>query len=105
LPLRNATAVANAIALGRMNNTIDAPSRDETGQLLTSMQRMQEQLRSVIAAQNEMARMHDAGDISYQIDSTAFPGDYGVMVSETNTLVASHIEMNNQVIGIAQRYA
>ncbi|WP_269791783.1 methyl-accepting chemotaxis protein [Stenotrophomonas sp. Iso1] len=105
LPLRNATAVANAIAQGRMNNTIETPSRDETGQLLTSMQRMQEQLRAVISAQNEMARQHDAGIISYHIDSNAFPGDYGVMVSETNTLVASHIQMNNQVIEIAQRYA
>ncbi|MNV03658.1 Methyl-accepting chemotaxis protein I [compost metagenome] len=105
LPLRNATAVANAIAKGRMNNSIDTPSRDETGQLLTSMQGMQEQLRAVIAAQNEMARQHDAGIISYHIDASSFPGDYGVMVSETNTLVASHIEVNNQVIAIAQRYA
>ncbi|WP_449466921.1 methyl-accepting chemotaxis protein [Stenotrophomonas humi] len=105
LPLRNATAVADAIARGRMNNTIQTPSRDETGQLLGSMQGMQEQLRAVIAAQNEMARQHEAGIISHRIDASAFPGDYGVMVSETNTLVASHIEVNNQVIAIAQRYA
>ncbi|KRG62902.1 chemotaxis protein [Stenotrophomonas humi] len=105
LPLRNATAVANAIAQGRMNNTIDTPSRDETGQLLASMQRMQEQLRAVIAAQNEMARQHDAGIISYQIDASAFPGDYSVMVAETNTLVRNHIDVKMQVIEIAKRYA
>ena len=105
LPLRNATAVADAIAQGRMDNTIAAPTRDETGQLLGSMQRMQEQLRAVIGAQNEMARQHDAGVISYRIDPTAFPGDYGVMVAETNILVASHIEVEMQVIDIAKRYA
>ncbi len=104
-PLRNATAVANAIARGRMDNTIPAPSRDETGQLLTSMQRMQDQLRAVIEAQNEMARQHDAGIISYRIDAEAFPGDYGVMVAETNVLVANHIDVKMQVIAIAQRYA
>ncbi|MGH8052397.1 MAG: methyl-accepting chemotaxis protein [Stenotrophomonas sp.] len=105
LPLRNATAVATAIAQGRMNNRIDTPSRDETGQLLGSMQHMQEQLRAVISAQNEMARQHDAGIISYRIDDSAFPGDYGVMVAETNTLVANHIDVKMQVIAIAQRYA
>ncbi len=105
LPLRNATAVANAIAQGRMNNSIDAPSADETGQLLLSMQRMQEQLRAVIGAQSEMARQHDAGIISYRIDPAAFPGDYGVMVAETNILVANHIDVKMQVIAIAQRYA
>ncbi|WP_269670575.1 methyl-accepting chemotaxis protein [Stenotrophomonas sp. SY1] len=105
LPLRNATAVADAIAQGRMDNAIAPPSRDETGQLLGSMQRMQEQLRAVIGAQNEMARQHDAGIISYRIDPTAFPGDYGVMVAETNTLVSNHIDVKMQVIEIAKRYA
>jgi methyl-accepting chemotaxis protein len=105
LPLRNATAVANAIAQGRMDNTIAAATRDETGQLLDSMRRMQDQLRAVIDAQNEMARQHDAGAIGHRIDASAFPGSYGVMVAETNTLVASHIDVNMQVIAIAQRYA
>ncbi len=104
-PLRNATAVANAIAGGRLDNPIPAPSRDETGQLLSSMQRMQTQLHAVIEAQNEMARQHDAGIISYRIDPTAFPGDYAVMVAETNALVANHIDVKMQVIGIARRYA
>ena len=105
LPLRNATAVATAIANGRMDNRITAPSKDETGQLLSSMAHMQEQLRAVIGAQAEMARQHDAGMIRYRIDASKFPGDYGVMVEETNVLVANHIDVKMQVIALAQRYA
>jgi len=105
LPLRNATAVATAIAQGRMDNPIAAPSKDETGQLLGSMAHMQDQLRAVIGAQAEMARQHDAGMIAYRMDASRFPGDYGVMVEETNVLVASHIDVKMQVIALAQRYA
>ena len=105
LPLRNATAVATAIAKGRMDNHIAAPSKDETGQLLSSMSHMQDQLRAVIGAQAEMARQHDAGMIGYRIDASRFPGDYGVMVEETNVLVSNHIDVKMQVIALAQRYA
>ena len=105
LPLRNATTVANAIAKGRMDNAIAAPSKDETGQLLASMHDMQAQLRAVIEAQNEMARQHDAGMISYRIDDSAFPGAFGEMVDETNMLVANHINVKMDVIRLAQRYA
>ncbi|WP_282268590.1 methyl-accepting chemotaxis protein [Stenotrophomonas sp. PS02298] len=105
LPLRNATAVATAIANGRMDNRIAAPSKDETGQLLSSMSHMQDQLRAVIGAQAEMARQHDAGMIRYRIDASSFPGDFGVMVEETNVLVSSHIDMKMQIIALAQRYA
>ena len=105
VPLRSATGIAKAIASGRLDNVIPPPSKDETGQLLTSMRDMQTQLHAVIEAQNEMARQHDAGFISYRIDPTPFPGEYGVMVSETNTLVATHIGVKMDVIALAQRYA
>ncbi|KRG67321.1 chemotaxis protein [Stenotrophomonas terrae] len=105
VPLRSATGIAKAIASGRLDNVIPPPSKDETGQLLTSMRDMQTQLHAVIEAQNEMARQHDAGFISYRIDPTPFPGEYGVMVSETNTLVATHIAVKMDVIALAQRYA
>jgi len=105
LPLRAATGIADAIAQGKMDNAIRAPSKDETGQLLGSMARMQDQLRAVIAAQTEMARQHDAGMISYRIDASSFPGAYGEMIEETNVLVANHIAVKMQVIALAQRYA
>ena len=104
-PLGEATRVAGAIAHGKLDNSIVSQSRDETGQLLGSMRNMQQQLQSVLAAQDEMARRHEAGEISFRMDERRFPGEYGRMVADSNALVAGHIAVKMQVIELTQRYA
>ncbi len=52
-----------------------------------------------------MAQRHDAGEISYRMDATAFPGGYGQMVRDTNTLVANHIQVKLRAIEIMGHYA
>ncbi|MGB3392249.1 MAG: methyl-accepting chemotaxis protein [Stenotrophomonas sp.] len=103
--MRGAVAVANDVASGKLDSRIDVSRQDEVGQLLTAMQRMQTQVQAVIAAQAEMERQHAAGTISYRMDAEPFPGDYGVMVSGTNQLVAGHIDVKMEIIALAQRYA
>ncbi|MBB4128892.1 methyl-accepting chemotaxis protein [Xanthomonas translucens] len=100
-----AISVADAIASGNLDNAIDTKSRDETGRLLISMDRMQTQLQAVLAAQVEMARRHDAGQISYRMDAKAFPGQYGRMVHDSNELAASHIAVKLRLAQIMGRYA
>ncbi|KWV14517.1 methyl-accepting chemotaxis protein [Xanthomonas translucens] len=100
-----AIGVADAIASGKLDNAIDTESRDETGRLLASMGIMQTQLRAVLAAQAEMAQRHDAGQISYRMDESAFPGDYGRMVRDSNALVAAHIAVKLRLAQIMGRYA
>ncbi|KAB7771915.1 methyl-accepting chemotaxis protein [Xanthomonas maliensis] len=104
-PLGRATRVASAIAQGKLDNSIVVDRRDETGQLLESMQRMQEQLQAVLAAQSEMAQRHDAGEISYRMDRSVFPGDYGTMVDDTNGLVGAHVDVQKALARIMSRYA
>ncbi|WP_115512898.1 MULTISPECIES: methyl-accepting chemotaxis protein [Xanthomonas] len=104
-PLQQATQVAEAIAHGKLDNPIGPQPRDEPGQLLTSMRGMQDQLKAVAAAQQDMARRHDAGQISFRMDQAAFPGEYGSMVRDTNALVASHIEVKMKLAQIMSRYA
>ncbi|KRG67314.1 chemotaxis protein [Stenotrophomonas terrae] len=105
VPLADAVRVADDVSAGKLDRRIDTSRRDEVGMLLQSMQRMQAQLQAVIGAQREMAHQHDAGMISYRMDETAFPGDYGVMVKESNGLVASHIQMLLSALEIIKRYA
>ncbi|MGN0858641.1 MAG: methyl-accepting chemotaxis protein, partial [Stenotrophomonas sp.] len=104
-PLHSASRVAHAIARGKLDNPIQVQSNDESGQLLRSMAQMQDQLGKVINAQREMARQHDAGRISYRTDASQFPGDYALMVAETNALVGSHIDAANAVSALMSRYA
>ena len=66
---------------------------------------MQQQLHAVITGQREMARRHDGGELSYRIDASAFPGEYGLMVQETNALVGSHVQTLHDVLDVVQQYA
>ncbi|HID8536047.1 TPA: methyl-accepting chemotaxis protein [Stenotrophomonas maltophilia] len=104
-PLEGAVKLADGIASGRLDSVIDASGNDEVTQLLRSMQRMQAQLQAVMAAQGELARQHDAGSLSYRMDESAFPGDYGRMVYETNALVGSHVLVQNRLIEVMKHYA
>ncbi|CAD7716990.1 hypothetical protein LMG31884_24420 [Xanthomonas hydrangeae] len=104
-PLTQATQVAEAIAHGKLDNPIGPQPGDEPGQLLTSMRGMQEQLKAVSAAQQDMARRHDSGQISFRMDEAAFPGEYGSMVRDTNALVESHIAVKMKLARIMSRYA
>ncbi|MBO9871973.1 MULTISPECIES: methyl-accepting chemotaxis protein [Xanthomonas] len=104
-PLRLATRTAEAIANGRMDNAVRTEARDETGRLLHAMGRMQQQLQAVLAAQAEMAQRHDAGQISYRMDESTFPGDYGRMVRDSNALAAAHIAVTERLAQIMGRYA
>lgn len=104
-PLALATRAAENIAVGKLDNSIHSDAQDETGRLLKSMDSMQRQLQSVLTAQAEMARHHDEGQISYRMDATMFPGDYGRMVHDSNALAASHIAVMMRLAQIMGRYA
>ncbi|NIJ87329.1 methyl-accepting chemotaxis protein-1 (serine sensor receptor) [Xanthomonas campestris] len=104
-PLSRATRAAESIAGGKLDNDVDTKFNDETGRLLNAMHKMQQQLRNLLAAQTDMARRHDEGQISFRIDADAFPGEYGRMASDTNNLVASHIAVKMKLAQIMGRYA
>jgi len=104
-PLKRAIDVARGVAAGHLDIDIHVEREDEGGKLLLAMRDMQRQLQAVISAQREMASQHEAGMISYRMDEASFPGDYGVMVRETNALVAAHIAVKMRLVDVMQRYA
>ncbi|MEA9904081.1 methyl-accepting chemotaxis protein [Xanthomonas campestris pv. raphani] len=104
-PLSRATRAAESIAGGKLDNDVDTKATDESGRLLKAMSKMQGQLRSLITAQTDMAKRHDDGQISFRIDASAFPGDYGRMAHDTNNLVGSHIAVKMRLAQIMGRYA
>jgi methyl-accepting chemotaxis protein len=105
VPVADAVRVANDVAAGKLDGKIDTSRSDEVGQLLTAMQRMQRQVVALIAALADMTRRHDEGQISFRIDDSSFPGDYGRMVRDTNTLVAQHIGVKMRAVDVMRHYA
>ncbi|MEA9589818.1 methyl-accepting chemotaxis protein [Xanthomonas sp. WHRI 10064A] len=104
-PLSRATRAAEAIADGKLDNAVHTDAGDETGRLLQAMDKMQTQVRNLITAQLDMAKRHDAGQISFRMDGGAFPGDFGRMAGDTNALVDSHIQVTTRLAQIMGRYA
>ncbi|MCR6687185.1 methyl-accepting chemotaxis protein [Pseudoxanthomonas sp.] len=104
-PLQKATRVAGDIAQGRLDNVITVESRDESGKLLESMRVMQDQVKAMIAALTEMAVRHDEGTISFRIDDSRFPGEFGRMARESNALVAQHIGVKMRAVEVMRHYA
>ncbi|WCE03704.1 methyl-accepting chemotaxis protein [Pseudoxanthomonas sp. JBR18] len=104
-PIMALSNSAQRMAQGDLQAINSWRANDELGLLTRSMDTMQEQLRSVIAAQREMSEQHAAGTISHRMDASRFPGAYGRMVDDTNQLVADHIAVKMSIIELAQRYA
>ncbi len=104
-PVLAVEAAARAVAAGDLDYRVQVRSRDEIGRLAQAMQAVQSTVRGVLDAQTAMAKAHDAGTISHRMDSSAFPGAYGTMVADTNTLVDAHIQVKMRAIAIMGRYA
>ena len=100
-----ALAAVRGVSNGDLHVRMGEHGRDEMGQMLDSIEQMQQRLRGVIEAQREMARRHDAGQISYRIDDSQFPGDYGLMVRDTNDLVHQHISVKMRAVEVMHHYA
>ncbi|CAD0314276.1 methyl-accepting chemotaxis protein [Xanthomonas hortorum] len=103
--IQRAVAAVEQLSRGVLDVDIKITGKDETVQLASAVYRIRDRLQGVIAAQLEMARRHDAGEISYRMDENAFPGEFGHMVRDANALASSHIAMTMRLTQIIGRYA
>ena len=104
-PVSDAVAVASAVAQGDLNMNVVVQGNNETGQLLSSLAKMQTTLQAFEAAQQEMARQHDAGSLDYVISAQALPGTYGTLAQGMNALVQSHIKTQTRLVEVVQSYS
>ncbi|KAB7767282.1 methyl-accepting chemotaxis protein [Xanthomonas maliensis] len=102
-PLRAATRTAEAIASGHFDNAIQVESRDETGQLMQSMQQMQDQLQRFNREMQTMIHLQQGEDISHRMPED-FPGDYGTLAHGVNTVVFEHLDAINEAMELMGEY-
>jgi methyl-accepting chemotaxis protein len=57
-------------------------------------------LTGLIEEMNRMAIEHEKGDIDVFIDASRFQGDFGTMASGVNEMVAAHIRVKKQAMGV-----
>ena len=88
-PLREAVVVAEALAAGRLDMSIDVRSTDETGQLLCAMKLMVGKLTQVIEGQRSVVAAANRGDFAARVDLSGLQGFQKDMGEGLNQLVVT----------------
>jgi methyl-accepting chemotaxis protein len=102
--LKQAVDVAGSVAKGDLNSRIQIDSQDETGQMLTAMQDMQNVIKKFRSDLTEMASQHEAGVITHYVEASQLPGAFGELASATNGMVKSHVEVKFKALGLVSDY-
>ncbi|MGN7725656.1 methyl-accepting chemotaxis protein [Luteimonas sp. 22616] len=103
--LRVIQDAAEQLAAGQFPERVRVHSHDELRDIAASLQRAADALRNFSGAQRVLFEAHQEGEIDERLDAEAFPGSFGVMADEINTLVGSHIAVKMRVIEIVGAYA
>jgi methyl-accepting chemotaxis protein len=103
--LRVIQDAAEQLAAGQFPERVRVHSRDELRDIAGSLQRAVDALRNFAGAQRALFEAHQEGEIDERLDAEAFPGSFGVMADEINSLVGSHIAVKMRVIEIVAAYA
>lgn len=103
-PLNKALGIANQVASGQLDTHIEADA-SEIGRLLMPLAKMQGTLQQFEVAQQEMARKHDAGEITHVMPVEQLEGTYRSMGQSINSLVQSHIAVQVKLVDVVTDYS
>ncbi|HZX78849.1 methyl-accepting chemotaxis protein [Lysobacter sp.] len=103
--LRQVQDASDLLARGEFPDAVRVDSRDEVRDIARGLERAINTLRNFAGAQRDLFEAHQAGEIDRRLRSEDFPGAYGQMAGEVNTLVDSHIQVNTRAIEIVASYA
>ena len=94
---------AEKIAAGDLSAQVHLATND-TRSLMAALRAMAGRINTVIAAQTEMSREHERGNIDYRIDSSTLPGTYRDLARMSNELVEGHLKATAQLVSVLQDY-
>jgi methyl-accepting chemotaxis protein len=103
--LKEVQDASDLLARGEFPDAVRVDSRDEVRDIARGLERAINTLRNFAGAQRDLFDAHQAGEIDRRLRSEDFPGAYGQMAGEVNTLVDSHIQVNTRAIEIVAAYA
>lgn len=104
-PLQHALNLANNVGQGKFDNHLPDAAKDETGQLIAALGKMQAVLQQFQIEQGKMADLHTAGAIDQVMPVAALPGSYGDMAQSINSLVKAHMDVKFRLVELIEQYA
>ncbi|MFI7587476.1 methyl-accepting chemotaxis protein [Spongisporangium articulatum] len=103
-PAENIRTAAERLAAGDLDFDVDETGSDELSQAGRAMGQARGTLAGLVEQMNRMAAEHEAGDIDVVVDADSFPGAYGVVGRGVNDMVASHIAVKKQAMGVVKAF-
>ncbi|MFA6442400.1 MAG: HAMP domain-containing protein, partial [Sterolibacterium sp.] len=102
-PLAVAVNAANAIAAGDLTVKIEADSKDETGQLKASMQRMTAAIQALVTDAKLLSVAAVEGKLATRADASKHQGDFQKIVAGVNQTLDAVIGPLNVAAGYVDR--
>jgi len=98
-PIRHMTDVANNVAKGNLNVTIDASAKDETGMLARSFVNIVDIVNSLTTDLKDLSKhVHADGSIDTKLNATNFSGAYKEVVESINSFVAAALNTQESAL-------
>jgi methyl-accepting chemotaxis protein len=104
-PLNVAATCVDRISKGDIPPRITEQYNGDFNAIKTNLNTLIDTLNAFVAAQQDMARQHDAGMTSYRMNAEQFAGAYAQMVRGVNEIVTGHILVQSRLVEVISQYA
>ena len=102
--LARAVSALERVCKGELDVDVQVDSADEFGRLLQSTRGMVATLQQFSAAQLEMGRSHELGEVDYRINTASYQGVFGDMAMQINSLAQLHIGISQKITEVIADY-
>lgn len=99
-----AREIVRQVAAGNLD--VDIPIKpNDTFSLVAATGGLRDRLRDFVAEQHKLSDNHEAGVIGARMDDGKFPGVYGAIGRQINSLIDGHVNVQKRVMQVIEQYA
>ncbi len=101
-----AAQMMNNLTEGNLGEYHDASliHRDELGDVIISAISLENTIKGLISALQQVSAQHDAGNIDAKVNVAEFKGGYAEMAEGINKMVAGHIDMSQKALACVKSF-
>ncbi len=104
VPIQETIEQVKNYSRGDMSGQMTAEYKGEFAELKKRLNNLAMTMKGVIDSCAYVKSQHDQGDIDITIAAERFKGDFGIMASNINSVIFSHIEMNQKTMACVKEF-
>jgi methyl-accepting chemotaxis protein len=94
-PLEQSIGAADKVSSGNVEVKLSTGKQDETGVLMTAMQKMADTVKELVAEVNELSQAAIAGKLDRRADSSKFGGEFAALIDGVNGTIDAIVKPLN----------